>query len=97
MASAVSDRRHSPEPLMTERDLAATLQVSLACVRKWRLEGRGPKWNKPSPALVRYDPADVLSWLSSLAGGGGEVRPTTKRPTARHRAAPNRGRGKVSP
>jgi len=51
--------------LLTESDVAERLRVSLALVRRWRLEKRGPTFVKVG-ALVRYRPEDLESWVSSL-------------------------------
>ena len=47
--------------LMTETELAKRLNVSLASVRRWRLERRGPAFVKVG-ALVRYRPEDLDTW-----------------------------------
>ena len=62
-----------PEPLremfmlnfLTESDVAERLRVSLALVRRWRLEKRGPTFVKVG-ALVRYRPEDLDSWVNTL-------------------------------
>ncbi len=50
---------------LTESDVAETLRVSLALVRRWRLEKRGPTFVKVG-ALVRYRPEDLDSWVNTL-------------------------------
>jgi predicted DNA-binding transcriptional regulator AlpA len=55
--------------LLTEYDVAQRLHVSLASLRRWRLEKRGPRFIKVS-SLVRYRPEDVEEWLSALPTGG---------------------------
>jgi predicted DNA-binding transcriptional regulator AlpA len=55
--------------LLTEADVAKKLHVSLACLRRWRLEKRGPQFVKIGQ-LVRYKPEDLESWLRSLPTGG---------------------------
>ena len=55
--------------LLTEYDVAQRLHVSLASLRRWRLERRGPRFIKVS-SLVRYRPEDVEEWLSALPTGG---------------------------
>jgi len=57
------------ELLLTERDVAKLLRVSLAAVRKWRLQERGPKYLKIG-SLVRYRRSDLDVWLNSLPTGG---------------------------
>ncbi len=55
--------------LMTEMDVSKRLRVSLACLRRWRLEKRGPEYLKVG-SLVRYDPDALAAWLASLPKGG---------------------------
>ncbi len=55
--------------LLKEREVAARLHVSVACLRRWRLEGRGPRFVKLS-ALVRYRPEDLEQWLAGRPVGG---------------------------
>ena len=55
--------------LLTEQDVSRQLHVSLATLRRWRLEGRGPKFIKVS-SLVRYRPEELEEWLVSQPVGG---------------------------
>lgn len=55
--------------LMTEVELSERLNVSLASLRRWRLEGRGPRFVKVG-SLVRYRPEDLDEWLANLPAGG---------------------------
>jgi excisionase family DNA binding protein len=57
--------------LLTEQELAKRLNVSLASVRRWRINGRGPLFVKVG-ALVRYRPEDVDAWLGELATVGSD-------------------------
>ena len=59
--------------LMTETEVAKRLSVSLASVRRWRLERRGPAFMKVG-ALVRYRPEDLDAWLNELPMGGSNHR-----------------------
>jgi predicted DNA-binding transcriptional regulator AlpA len=59
------------QELLTEKSVARLLSVSLAALRRWRLEGRGPRFLKLG-AAVRYDPNDVAAWLASRPSGGGK-------------------------
>jgi excisionase family DNA binding protein len=68
-------------PLMTEVELSERLNVSLASLRRWRLEGRGPRFVKVG-SLVRYRPEDLDEWLANLPAGGTNLR--------RQRRLPNR-------
>jgi predicted DNA-binding transcriptional regulator AlpA len=65
--------------LYTETDVAKYLRVSLACLRRWRLEKRGPKFMKVG-SLVRYRPEDIPAWLNSLPTGGEYERGTMEQP-----------------
>jgi len=60
--------------LLTECDVAERLNVSLASIRRWRLEQRGPQYIKLG-SLVRYRQADVEIWLSALPTGGSRSGP----------------------
>lgn len=65
---------HIVEDLLTETDVAKKLRVTLACLRRWRLERRGPKFIKLG-ALVRYRPDAILEWLESRPAGGTPSKP----------------------
>ena len=54
---------------LTEVELAEHLHVTVACVRRWRLERRGPQFRKLGKA-VRYSPEAVRLWLSTCPAGG---------------------------
>ena len=58
-----------PESLLTETDISKHLRVSVACVRRWRLERRGPRFLKIG-SLVRYKPEDVEEWINGRPTGG---------------------------
>jgi len=57
------------ESLLTENQVSENLQVSLACLRRWRLRGEGPPYVKVGP-LVRYRPDDLEGWVAKLPTGG---------------------------
>ena len=57
------------DSLLNETQVSERLQVSLACLRKWRLLGQGPQYLKVGP-LVRYRPEAVEQWLEQLPTGG---------------------------
>ena len=46
------------DSLLTEIQISKTSQVSLACLRRWRLVGDAPRYVEVGP-LVKYRPADV--------------------------------------
>jgi predicted DNA-binding transcriptional regulator AlpA len=57
------------ETLINEKQLSEKLQLSLACLRRWRLCGTGPLYIKVGP-LVRYRPEDIETWMADLPRGG---------------------------
>lgn len=59
--------------LLTESEVAGRLRVSLACVRRWRLERRGPRFVKVG-SLVRYPAEELDRWIESLPTGGTVVQ-----------------------
>jgi excisionase family DNA binding protein len=60
--------------LLTESEVSRVLRVSLATLRKWRVEKRGPRFIKIGP-LVRYQLEDLREWLSALPTGGMAISP----------------------
>jgi predicted DNA-binding transcriptional regulator AlpA len=52
------------DTLLLEEEVSEKLQVSLACLRRWRLQGEGPQYVKMGP-MVRYRPKDI-DWLAKL-------------------------------
>lgn len=64
--------------LLTEEDVAKQLHVSLASLRRWRIECRGPQFVKVG-SLVRYRPEHLESWLASQPTGGAKpANPETR-------------------
>jgi predicted DNA-binding transcriptional regulator AlpA len=64
------------EALLDEKDVARATRMSLATIRRWRLQRTGPRWIKVGGTAVRYRAADLARWIDSLPGGGGsEDRP----------------------
>lgn len=54
---------------LTESEVAERTQISLATLRRWRLENRGPKYRKFG-SLVRYPEDELASWEQNQPGGG---------------------------
>ena len=63
--------------LLTENDVSKRLNVSVASLRRWRLQGRGPAFLKVG-CLVRYRPEDLESWIADLPVGGYPVERRTR-------------------
>jgi len=57
------------DTLLTEEDVAKQLHVSVASLRRWRLERRGPQFIKVG-SLVRYRPEELEAWLAAQPTGG---------------------------
>jgi predicted DNA-binding transcriptional regulator AlpA len=57
------------ETLLNEHDVALITGLSVASVRRRRLQRQGPKYLKLG-AAVRYRPGDVDAWLSDRPCGG---------------------------
>ena len=70
-----------------EADVAKALSISLAAVRRWRTEEKGPRYLKLG-TLVRYRLRDVNEWLQSRPAGGEDHVQSSKR---NHRSLSVRG------
>jgi predicted DNA-binding transcriptional regulator AlpA len=68
-----AESRETNEPtiqtLLDERDVARWIRVSVATLRYWRGEGKGPRYRKVGQ-LVRYAQSDVQDWLNTRPAGG---------------------------
>lgn len=65
------------ESLLNETQVSEKIQVSLACLRRWRLRGEGPPYVKVGP-LVRYRPEAIADWVQGLPSGGNGRRPVER-------------------
>jgi hypothetical protein len=64
--------------LLTQRDAARTLKLSVRTLERYRVRGGGPKYSKIG-RLVRYNDHDLEAWVASRAvsntsGGGRDGR-----------------------
>ncbi|MGD0904848.1 MAG: helix-turn-helix domain-containing protein [Terracidiphilus sp.] len=57
------------ERYLTEIQVAERTHISLATLRRWRLENRGPKYRKFG-SLVRYDEDELNRWEEAQPFGG---------------------------
>jgi predicted DNA-binding transcriptional regulator AlpA len=55
---------------LTEFEVAERTRISVATLRRWRLEKRGPRYSKFG-SLVRYGEADLMQWQQAQPCGGG--------------------------
>ena len=60
----MSKEENMPQKLITEHETAERLSIRVCTLRKWRWEGRGPRFVKIG-AAVRYDPADVDAFIEA--------------------------------
>jgi len=60
--------------LMNEKKAAELLNVSVSALRKWRNQGRGPRYLKPNGTSVKYRAEDIEAWLASCPSGGQGLR-----------------------
>jgi len=70
MINAGSINACTDKTLFTEVTLSKFLPASLHTLRRWRSEGRGPRYLKVGGTLVRYKPEDVEEFLNSSPAGG---------------------------
>lgn len=71
------------EAFLNETQVSQMLQVSLACLRRWRLIGEGPEYKKVGP-LVRYRPEAISRWVEKLPSGGNGRRHEPQRRVGVH-------------
>src|SRR3954466_14389667 len=55
--------------ILTECEVSERTQISLATLRRWRLENRGPKYHKFG-SLVRYGEEELTRWEQTQPTGG---------------------------
>ncbi len=69
-STATSDdcRKGGAQYLLDEYQLAERLNVSVALLRKWRRQGKGPPYLKLG-TLVRYRLEDAELWLDAFTRG----------------------------
>jgi predicted DNA-binding transcriptional regulator AlpA len=49
----------------TTEEVAAALGLAVVTLAKWRAVGKGPKFVKPSPGMVRYRIEDIDEWMTA--------------------------------
>jgi predicted DNA-binding transcriptional regulator AlpA len=73
------------ERYLTEVQVSERTCISLATLRRWRLENRGPKFRKFG-SLVRYDEEELNRWEEAQPSGGDDpdrrIKPRSARGTA---------------
>jgi predicted DNA-binding transcriptional regulator AlpA len=58
---------------LNENQVAQQLGVSIATVRRWRAQNKGPRFRKIG-ASVRYAGRDLKAWIDSRPSGGSHDR-----------------------
>jgi len=56
---------HNLNPILSERELAAWLGISLPSVQRMRSNGRGPQFVQLSERRIGYRKSDVERWLEA--------------------------------
>lgn len=56
--------------LLTEQEVADWLALTPITLRKWRMEGKGPRFLKLPTGTVRYEHADVVAWVGAREASG---------------------------
>jgi predicted DNA-binding transcriptional regulator AlpA len=73
------------ERYLTEIQVSERTCISLATLRRWRLENRGPKFRKFG-SLVRYDEEELNLWEEAQPSGGDDtgqrIKPRSVRETS---------------
>lgn len=66
-----NDNAFIKDRLVREEQVAQLLSVSKACLRKWRLQNRGPSFVRlAGGSAVRYPQSDLFAWIQNQPGGG---------------------------
>ena len=55
----------SRDPLLTETELGALLQIPQKTLQRWRWIGKGPQFVKLPSGAVRYEPAAVEKLIAA--------------------------------
>jgi len=66
------------EMFLTELEVSHKTKISLATLRRWRLESRGPRFRKFG-SLVRYSEHELDNWMNAQPCGGdlGPIKPSS--------------------
>jgi len=53
-----------PDEYLSPREVAVLIRVNRSTLAKWRASGRGPRWIRVTPRMVRYSRAEVENFLT---------------------------------
>jgi len=59
--------KHICYSFLTTHEVAERLGVSESLLKRWRGQGQGPRYVTLGTRLVRYSPADIQTYLDTLA------------------------------
>ena len=62
----VHDHPTASDPVLSERQVADELGVSIGTLNEWRQLGTGPRWRQVD-GQPSYRPAEVAAWLAEAA------------------------------
>jgi predicted DNA-binding transcriptional regulator AlpA len=48
---------------LTDKEVAQMTGLSVCTLRNWRNQGRGPRYDKPTPRVVRYRLTEVEAFM----------------------------------
>jgi predicted DNA-binding transcriptional regulator AlpA len=57
------------ESYWTDREVAMVFQISWATLRRWRTQGKGPRYSRLGRS-IRYRVTDVREWAAHQPTGG---------------------------
>jgi hypothetical protein len=52
-------------PFYEPAEAAFVIGISTTTLARWRMHGRGPRFHRPAPRVVRYAAQDVRAWLGT--------------------------------
>ena len=55
---------------LSEKQVAAMTNIAISTLRNWRNRGVGPKYDKPSPRVVRYPLEEVEAFMRGEGRNG---------------------------
>ncbi len=59
--------------LLNEGEVAQLLQCTKSALRRWRREGRGPRFVRLG-RLIRYSPSDLEEFIEQNSVGGAQLK-----------------------
>jgi predicted DNA-binding transcriptional regulator AlpA len=63
------------EKHLTTREVAEMLGLKPITIKLWRVQGKGPRWQRVGSRAIRYALSDVKAWLNA-ASASAKLRTT---------------------